>query len=69
MMIFNLESMGHFRIRYTMLLSLLGISNIGLFQRGDRPGLGQRNKVFTTCKAVTLRGGQQIIAVFFTQRF
>ena len=34
MMILNLESMGHFRIRYTMLLSLLGISNIGLFQGG-----------------------------------
>jgi len=36
--------------------------------RGKRRGLGRRNHVFTTCKAaVTLRGGQRIIAVFFPQ--
>ena len=28
-------------------------------------GLGQRKDVLTTCKAVPLRGGQRIIAVFF----
>ena len=27
----------------------------------------RRNDVLTTCKAVTLRGGQRIIAVFFPQ--
>ena len=32
---------------------------------GKRRGLGPRNDVLTTCKAVTLRGGQRIIAVFF----
>ena len=31
---------------------------------GKRRGLGQRNDVLTTCKAVTLRCGQRIIAVF-----
>ena len=34
---------------------------------GKRRGLGLRNDVLTNCKAVTLRGGQWIIAVFFTQ--
>ena len=34
---------------------------------GKRRGLGPRNDVLTTCKAVTLRGGQRIIAVFFSQ--
>ena len=34
---------------------------------GERRGLGPRNNVLTTCKAVTLRGGQWIIAVFFPQ--
>ena len=32
----------------------------------DRRGLGPRNDVLTTCKAITLRGGQRIIAVFFS---
>ena len=32
---------------------------------GGRRGLGPRNEVLTTCKAVTLRGGQRIIAAFF----
>ena len=32
-----------------------------------RRGLGPRNDVLITCKAVTLRGGQCIIAVFFPQ--
>jgi len=31
---------------------------------GERRGLGPRNDVLTTCKVVTLRGGQQIIALF-----
>ena len=30
---------------------------------GKRRGLGPRNDVLTTCKAVTLRGGQRIIAL------
>ena len=33
----------------------------------ERRGLGPRNNVLTTCKAVILRGGQWIIAVFFPQ--
>ena len=32
-----------------------------------RQGLGLRNNVLTTCKAVTLCGGQRIIPVFFPQ--
>ena len=32
-----------------------------------RRGLGPRNDVLITCKAVTLRGGQCIIAAFFPQ--
>ena len=38
-------------------------------ERGKRRGLGPRKDVLTTCKAVTLRGGQRIIAVFFPQYF
>ena len=34
---------------------------------GERQGLGPRNNVLTTCKAVTQRGGQRIITVFFPQ--
>ena len=34
---------------------------------GKRRGLGARNDVLTTCKAVTLHGGQRIIAVFLPQ--
>ena len=34
---------------------------------GKRRGLGPRNDVLTTCKAVTQRGGQRIIRVFFPQ--
>ena len=34
----------------------------------ERPGLGPRNDVLTTCKAVTQRGGQRIITVFFPQQ-
>ena len=33
---------------------------------GKRRGLGLRNDVLTTCKAVTLRGGQRVIGVFPT---
>ena len=32
---------------------------------GMRRGLGPRNDVLITCKAVTQRGGQRIITVFF----
>ena len=34
---------------------------------GESRGLGPRNDVLTTCKAVALRGGQRIITVFFPQ--
>ena len=34
---------------------------------GERRGLGPSNDALTTCKAVTLRGGQRLIAVFFQQ--
>ena len=33
---------------------------------GERRGLGPRNDVLTTCKAVTLLGGQRVIGVFPT---
>ena len=33
---------------------------------GERQGLGPRNNVLTSCKSVTLRGGQQVIGVFPT---
>ena len=33
----------------------------------ERPGLGPRKDVLTTFKAVTQRGGQRIITVFFPQ--
>ena len=33
----------------------------------ERRGLGPRNDVLTTYKAVTLRDGQRIIAAFFSQ--
>ena len=36
---------------------------------GRRRGLGPRNDVLTTCKAVTQHGGQQIIAVFIFRLF
>ena len=36
-------------------------------ERGERRGLGPRKDVLTTYKAVTLHGGQRIIAVFFPQ--
>ena len=32
-----------------------------------RQGLGPRNDVLTTCKAVTQRGDQRIITLFFPQ--
>ena len=47
----------------TVLISAL----IGQCQGGKSPGLGPRNDVLTTCKAVTLSDGQRIIAVFFPQ--
>ena len=31
----------------------------------ERRGLGPRNDVLTTCKAITLRDGQRITAAFF----
>ena len=39
----------------------------GLGGGGERRGLGPRNDVLTTCKAVTPRGGQRKIAVLFPQ--
>ena len=51
------------------LWSLTVWSNIALLKArgGKRRGLGPRNDVLTTCKAVTQRGGQRIITVFFPQ--
>ena len=43
-----------------MQISLYVTSRVG----GRRRGLGPRNDVLTTCKAVTLSDGQRIIAVF-----
>ena len=34
---------------------------------GERRGMGPRDDVLITCKAVTLRGGQRTITVFFPQ--
>ena len=34
---------------------------------GERRGLGPRNDVLTTCKAVNQRGGQRITTVFLPQ--
>ena len=36
---------------------------------GKRRGLGPRNDVLSTCKAVTLRGGQRIIALFSHSKY
>ena len=36
---------------------------------GKRRGLGPRNDVLTTCKAITLRDGQRIIAAFFHGKY
>ena len=34
----------------------------------ERRGLGPRNDFITTCKAVTLCGGQRILAIFFLSK-
>ena len=39
--------------------------NDAIRNRNQTPGLGPRNDVLTTCKAVTQRAGQRIITVFF----
>ena len=44
------------------------VSGRGWGGRGERRGLGPRNDVLTTCKAVTLSDGQRIIAVFYGVR-
>ena len=36
---------------------------------GKRRGLGPRNDVLTTCKAIILRDGQQIIAAFSHSKY
>ena len=43
-----------------------GISERGFQRGGERRGLGPRDDVLTTCKAVTLRGRQRIVALFPT---
>ena len=48
-------SVGSYSIRLSFLMKQIVI------------GLGPRNDVLTSWKAVTLRGGQRIIAVFFPQ--
>ena len=46
----------------------LGGKALATDHRGKRRGLGPRNDVLTTCKAVTQRGGQWIITVFFPRQ-
>ena len=52
------------------LFDFFGLSRTGRGEGGGgiekRRGLGPRNDVLTTCKAVTLRGGQRVIDVFPT---
>ena len=49
------------------LKGIWGFSVPSIIRRGgERRGLGPRNDVLATCKVVTLRGGQQIIALFPT---
>ena len=43
------------------------VNSYCLAHGGKRRSLGPRNDVLTTCKAVTLRDGQRIIAAFFPQ--
>ena len=57
-------SVGSYSIRLSFLMKQIIIIAIK-FDQGR--GLGQRNDVLTFWKAVTLRGGQRIIAVFFPQ--
>ena len=47
------------------MMNSLFILNQGGGGGGKRRGLGPRNDVLTTCKAITLRDGQRIIAAFF----
>ena len=56
-------SVGSYSIRLSFLTKQIIIAI--KFDQGR--GLGQRNDVLTFWKAVTLRGGQRIIAVFFPQ--
>ena len=55
------------KLFYFLGLSRTGVGWWGGGGGGERKGLGPRNDVHTTCKAVTLRGGQRIITVFFPQ--
>ena len=43
----------------------MGVFHRGVGAGGKGGGLGPRNDVLTTCKAVTLRSGQRIVVVFF----
>ena len=56
-------SVGSYSVRLSFLMKQIIIAI--KFDQGR--GLGQRNDVLTFSKAVTLRGGQRIIAVFFPQ--
>ena len=56
------------QLRIYILEQRIGMSVSGCGGGGrKRQGLGLRNNVLTTCKAVTLCGGQRIIPVFFPQ--
>ena len=60
---------GAFNAKGSLYCSLLLVRNkcsLLIPGGGKRRGLGPRNDVLTTCKAVTLRGGQRIIALFPT---
>ena len=56
------------QLRIYILEQRIGMSVSGWGWGGrKRQGLGLRNNVLITCKAVTLCGGQRIIPVFFPQ--
>ena len=55
------------QLRIYILEQRIGMSVSGCGGGRKKQGLGLRNNVLTTCKAVTLCGGQRIIPVFFPQ--
>ena len=65
---------GYLRIKSWPNNAMWFIKSISLKQGGGggggkRRGLGPRNDVLTTCKAITLRDGQRIIAAFSHSKY
>ena len=63
------EALAYVFLHFDALIHLvILVSSAFIFQTrgGRRRGLGPRNDVLTTCKAVTQRGGQRVICVFPT---